>query len=48
MKAYENQIHKNTTKTYSMTLRGCVMIFESKTCLYVNSIPNLRSMRESF
>ena len=35
----ENLIYKNTANTSSLTLRGCVMIFEPETCLYVSSIP---------
>ena len=30
MTADENQIHKNTANTSSLTLRDCVMFFESK------------------
>ena len=37
--ADENQIHKDTANTFSLTWRGCVMPFESKACLYVSSIP---------
>ena len=39
MTADENQIHKNIAKTSSLIWRGCVMIFELETCLYVSSIP---------
>ena len=38
MPADENQIHKNTANASSVTCRGFVMLFDSKTCLYVSSI----------
>ena len=37
--ADENLIHQNTANTSRLIWRGCVMIFELKSCLHVNSIP---------
>ena len=44
----ENQIHKNTANTSSPTLRGCVMIFEPETCLYVSSVPKNKKLKKKF
>ena len=37
--ADRNLIYKNTANTSSLTRRGCMMIFEPETCLYVSSMP---------
>ena len=37
--ADENLIHNNTVNTSSLIWRGCMIFFELKPCLYVNSIP---------
>ena len=34
-----NQIHQNMANTSSLIWKGCVIIFELKSCLYVNYIP---------
>ena len=39
MTADRSLIYKNTANTSSLTWRGCVMIFEPETCLYVISMP---------
>ena len=46
--ADKNLIYKNTANTSSLTWRGCVMIFEPETSLYVSSTLNLRSIKKIF